>query len=1449
MTNSLADYITGLTTNDEQATDLDPILQELDIFEDGEMMNSVFEETSSSKPEACMPTVDTEVDLTEAPLLQEPCTAMTDTEVDPLEASLLQEEQSNHTSRESAEIDSGFSSTSLRESAEIDSGFSSTSENAEETIDEPEDQEITVSQLRSHSMFSVAAEVASLRVDAIVDTAAQVTIISDSVFQKMDPSPSIIKHVILNTAARDLRMKAVIAGPVEIKLGSSVYKENVFIAPIQDEMLLGIDFIVRHNVSVLLPELLLKVGIDPSAEFIPMMFGGAFPPNPQACKVYCRERVVIPPNRVKRITGVIDQRMTSQFVFEPAAEFPVYMPRVLHDPGGHVCVVFLNHTEECMDIPSDTLLGEVTEISAVLEPSPRQTQSAFTVNQVQQEIKPDVPDHLKDLLERSSESLSEEEHQQLRQLLVEFQEVFASTDLDLGNFEAMKHGIDTGNHPPVKLKMRRTPLNFVDEEKNHLEKMERAGVIKPSISEWAAAPVLIRKRDGSVRWCIDYRGLNQLTRKDVYPLPNIEECLDTVAGHTWFSKLDANSAYWQIKVKKEDQHKTAFITRHGLYEFVRMPFGLCNAPATFSRAMNLILRGLNWDIVLAFLDDVIVLGKDFQDHLGNLRKVLQRFSEFQLKLKPKKCVLFQRKVEFLGREVGENKVFLRDEQVRTVKEWPTPTTTKHVEQFLGLVNYHRMFIKDFARVATPLYSITGKQAFRWDEEQQLAFDEIKQLLSEPPILTLPNRTDKFILDTDASDFAIGAELLQIQGGEERVIAYGSLALTAEQKRYCVTRKELLAVVRFTRQYRHYLLGRPFIIRTDHSSLTWLLNFKYPQGQIARWMEELQQYSMTIVHRPGGKHSNADALSRIPSAGGGCEDFRLGFQLQDLPCGGCRYCQRAHQNWDAFTEDVDYVIPLAQGYPKVNQLTQQECIVTHADIVGGSSEPYLECSVAAVSQDDPPSLSLDIIKKEQKKDNQLTPLREWLTSKTVPDENVIMLWSPAEKNLWINRDIFHIVGGIIYMKKDDQDILLVPRGLKEEVIKLNHDPPSAGHAGRDRTILKIKNHFFWYGMSKDIKQYVRSCPTCSRNKKGDRYGRCPMRSYHAGAPMERVHLDFIGPLPKSTNGNEHILMMVDQFTKWVECVPLPSQTAEVTAKAAIDNFFSRFGYPLQIFTDQGRNFESRLFTSVCKLLQIHKARTTPYRPSANGQVERFNRTLMDAVRCYIGKSQNQWDEYLPQIAGALRSTVNRSTGFTPNKLMLGREICQPADLVYPLPTKDTIDPEDYCHQLRTALTEAHQTARDTLKATQKIQKRDYDVKLFMREFQEGDLVYIRDTAVPKGKAKKLQPPWKGPGRIAKRLSPYLYRVELRRTISTMNHDRLKKCFDQEPPDWVTKKRDLPKKEELYCLCRGPDDRTFMIACDYCDEWFHGRCVHLTEEEGNTIDKYKCPICIANEAINR
>jgi hypothetical protein len=290
--------------------------------------------------------------------------------------------------------------------------------------------------------------------------------------------------------------------------------------------------------------------------------------------------------------------------------------------------------------------------------------------------------------------------------------------------------------------------------------------------------------------------------------------------------------------------------------------GLCNSPATFQRAMQLVLRGLTWEEVVVYLDDLIILGTSVDNILSILRKVFTRFSQNSLKFKPRKCTFFQKEVEFLGKLVSEKGVSIAPGKMDVLKSWPRPSNAKELQSFLGFMNYHRNHIRNFASVAECLYKRAIEKSFNWFDEHESAFRQLKEEAIRSPLLSHPTPDGTFILDVDASNKHIGGALYQKQNDELVPISFGSYTLLPAQRKYCTTRKELLSLVRFCRTYRHYLLGRPFLVRTDHNSLVWLTRFKHIEGQLARWLEELSQYNMTIEHRKGCEHTNADALSRM-----------------------------------------------------------------------------------------------------------------------------------------------------------------------------------------------------------------------------------------------------------------------------------------------------------------------------------------------------------------------------------------------------------------------------------------------------------------------------------------------------------------------------------------------------------------------------------------------------------
>jgi hypothetical protein len=536
-------------------------------------------------------------------------------------------------------------------------------------------------------------------------------------------------------------------------------------------------------------------------------------------------------------------------------------------------VTVVNMTSVPVKIKSGETLGIATIAESILPldppsdpPSPSPSPGAHRAKECPEpdETLPDLPEHLQLVYDSMSPDLTEMQKAEVKKLLLEYQDIFLAPGGELGRTTLVQHTIDTGDHPPIKQPPRRTAWVHRETMETEIKNMLESGVIEPSNSPWASPVVLVKKKDGSTRFCIDYREINKVTKRDAYPLPRLDDSIESMGGAKWFSTLDLASGYWQVGMDPKDQEKTAFVTRQGLFHFKVMPFGLTNAPATFERLMEMVLRGLQWTHCQVYLDDVIVFGQTFEEALANLRLVFERFRVAHLIMKPKKCELFRKSVSFLGHIVSEEGVSCDPAKIEVIKDWKHPRDLHEVRQFLGFATYYRAFVPHFSTIASPLTALTRKlQAFNWTDECERSFRRLKSALMSSPILAYPQAGLTFILDTDASDSGIGAVLSQVHNGNERVVAYASKSLSRAERNYCTTFKELLAVVKFCKHFKHYLYGSPTIVRTDHASLTWLRNFKNPEGMLARWIATLENMSiLDITHRPGVRHVNADVLSRL-----------------------------------------------------------------------------------------------------------------------------------------------------------------------------------------------------------------------------------------------------------------------------------------------------------------------------------------------------------------------------------------------------------------------------------------------------------------------------------------------------------------------------------------------------------------------------------------------------------
>ncbi|CAG2223318.1 unnamed protein product [Mytilus edulis] len=491
--------------------------------------------------------------------------------------------------------------------------------------------------------------------------------------------------------------------------------------------------------------------------------------------------------------------------------------------------------------------------------------------------------------------------------------------------------------------------------------------------------------------------------------------------------------------------------------------------------------------------------------------------------------------------------------------------------------------------------------------------------------------------------------------------------------------------------------------------------------------------------------------------------RAGIDINSLPCGGCKFCRRAQEQWKTFEEDIDYVTPLAVR--RVNAI------------------PDLPVWIGQIPREE--------IQQCQLQDPDTSLLLTWLQENYSPSRNELQLCSPAVKHFWQCQPQLRIQDGILYYWWEDpilpKLLLVAPKALHREFLENCHSRKFSGHLGQDKTLARLKKQVVWHHMREDCLLFIKTCKICSMNKKPNIRPKAELGQYLSGVPMGRVHMDLLGPLPVTKQKNKYVLMIVDQFTKWLECFPIPGQTAEIVAKAAVDGFISRFGCPLEVHTDQGKNVDGNLMWNLCELLEISKTRTTAYHPASNGQVERYNRTVLQIIRCFLNKKQCEWDVHLQQLVGAIRATENRQTGFTPNVMMLGREVFHPIDLMLGTSRDTAKDPPEYIKQLKETLYEVHELARVNLQRAQKRQKKDYDLKTNQQKYDIGDIVLKINSATKVGQTPKFKQPWKGPYIVTEVKSPVLYKIQDKKTESVVHHDRLKMCYFTELPIWLKRLR--------------------------------------------------------------
>ena len=523
----------------------------------------------------------------------------------------------------------------------------------------------------------------------------------------------------------------------------------------------------------------------------------------------------------------------------------------------------LNLSGEDFEIDSSLKLGSISIVESVdvnlnetksSVSNPNQAKSNFKEVEIKSKI-----DQIK-----LDESLEPNEVQEVKNLIYEFNDCFSWNENDIGRTNVIKHQINTNDNKPIKQNPYRVPSFMRNEIDKEVEKMIENKIIQESNSPWASPVVMVKKKNGSFRFCIDYRKLNKITEKDSFPIPHVDDTLQALDGAKYFTVVDLTSGYWQVEIEASDVPKTAFVTSSGLFEFLVMPFGLTNAPATFQRLMNRVLKGQTMRQCVVYLDDIIVFSKTFEEHLLRLRNVFERLRQANLKIQPNKCRFGTNKVIYLGFELSKDGFKPDPNKTQAIEKMESPIDADQLKRFMGSINFYRRFIAYFCQIASPLYRLLGKSVkFVWTQICEAAFNELKNKLVSAPILIYPDFSQKFFIHCDASNESSGAVLSQLHEGVYKPIAFASHRLSPAEKTYTTSEKEALAALRSLKEFNSLIYGREVELFTDHQPLSTFKSIKDPSSRLTKLMMKIRELApdVVITYKPGHLNKEADMLSR------------------------------------------------------------------------------------------------------------------------------------------------------------------------------------------------------------------------------------------------------------------------------------------------------------------------------------------------------------------------------------------------------------------------------------------------------------------------------------------------------------------------------------------------------------------------------------------------------------
>lgn len=804
--------------------------------------------------------------------------------------------------------------------------------------------------------------------------------------------------------------------------------------------------------------------------------------------------------------------------------------------------------------------------------------------------------------------MNSEEKTEIHKIINTFRKIFYQPDSSLTFTNTIKHKINTIDNIPIHTKSYRYPYIHKEEVQSQIKDMLETGIIRHSNSPYSAPIWIVPKKEdasGKKKWrlVVDYRKLNEATIDDRYPIPNIDEILDKLGRSMYFTTLDLAKGFYQIQVDEADVHKTAFTVEGGHYEFLRMPFGLKTAPATFQRLMNTVLKDHINRICLVYLDDIIIFSTSLQEHIQSLKLIFNCLKEANLKVQLDKSEFFKRQTEFLGHIITQEGIKPNPSKVQCVVDFPIPKTPKQIKQFLGLTGYYRKFIKDYSHLAKPMTKYLKKDAKLniEDSSYQQSFGILKKILTNDPILVYPDFNKTFTLNTDASNFALGAILSQ----NNRPICYASRTLNEHEVNYSTIEKELLAIVWATKYFRPYLFGRKFIIETDHKPLTWLFSIKEPNSKLVRWRLKLSEFDYEIKYKKGVKNGNADALSRI---------------IPETP----------------EVNQIEITTGIRESHAPINFYKNQIMIrkITSGSTKFKTTKIFRNCRKTFYFKDLDRASTITLLK------NHFNPTQ---LNAIIIDDTFYDTFRNTYNELFSNSEDFKIVKCKVKLEDIEDENKLT------EIIELEH--LSKNHRGIQAVFEELKRKIYNPHLKSRITMFINNCEICCLEKYNRNPPKIPLKVTETPSkPLEIIHIDVFYTLDKKL-----FMTMIDKFTKFAVVYQIIGRSW-TEFKTKLLQFINTYGKIDKIIVDNELGFKAIPMQQFLKEESIYIHYTSNSNHTSNADIERLHNTINEHIRLlrYNEKNKDETiEEKMFRIIGFYNNTIHSTTGFKPIDFINGK----------------------------------------------------------------------------------------------------------------------------------------------------------------------------------------------------